>query len=64
MLAMLAEHAKKSAKPFVTVLHSAHEEEYVGSIKPKFIAHGVPVFNSFERAAAALARSRDYYAEH
>ncbi|MCA9846091.1 MAG: CoA-binding protein [Dehalococcoidia bacterium] len=63
MLAMLAEHARKSGKPFITVLHSAHEEEYVGSIKSKFNDHGVPVFNSFERAAAALARSRDYYAD-
>jgi hypothetical protein len=46
----------------VTILHPAHEEEYVGSIKAKFNDVGLPVFASFERAAAALARSRDYHA--
>jgi hypothetical protein len=62
MLQALATHAQRSRKPFVTVLHPAHEEAYVGSIKPKFNELNLPVFASFERAAAALARSRDYYA--
>ena len=62
MLQALATHAQRSTKPFVTVLHAAHEEEYVGSIKSKFNDVGLPVFSSFERAAGALARSRDYHA--
>ena len=62
MLQALATHVQRSRKPFVTVLHPAHEEAYVGSIKPKFNELNLPVFASFERAAAALARSRDYHA--
>lgn len=52
----LQAHAERSEKPLVVVLHPAHEAEYVASIQPKFAERGLAVFQSFERAAAALAR--------
>ncbi|MCK9520589.1 MAG: CoA-binding protein [Dehalococcoidia bacterium] len=58
MLDALRAHMDRSQKPFVAVLHPAHEAEYVASIQPKFNERQVPVFQSFERAAAALARLR------
>ena len=59
-LAALQAHMERSEKPFVAILHPAHEEEFVAQIKPKFYERGIPLFPSFERAAAALARARDY----
>ena len=56
----LRAHMERSQKPFVAILHPAHEEEFVAQIKPKFYEKGIPLFASFERAAAALARARDY----
>jgi acyl-CoA synthetase (NDP forming) len=58
MLDALRAHMDRSAKPFLAVLHPAHEAEYVASIQPKFNDRQIPVFQSFERAAAALARVR------
>lgn len=55
-IAEIVKHKERSEKPFVVILHPAHEAEYVASIGPKFHAAGVPVFQSFERAAAAYAR--------
>jgi hypothetical protein len=52
----IAVHKERSQKPFVVILHPAHEADYVASIGPKFHAAGVPLFQSFERAAAAYAR--------
>jgi acyl-CoA synthetase (NDP forming) len=49
-------HMERSAKPFVAILHPAHEEEYIGSIKGRFNERGIPVLASFDRAAAALGR--------
>jgi acyl-CoA synthetase (NDP forming) len=57
MLDALQNHAKRSAKPFVVVLHPAHEAEYIASIQHKFNERGIPTFASFERAAAALDRA-------
>src|SRR5690606_2972423 len=59
LLDTLQTHMERSEKPFVVVLHPAHEAEYVASIQPKFNGRRIPVFQSFERAAAALARVRD-----
>jgi acyl-CoA synthetase (NDP forming) len=56
----LASHIERSQKPFVAILHPAHEAEYVASIQPKFNEAGVPVFASFERAAAAYRRALDF----
>lgn len=50
------EHMERSQKAFVAILHPAHEEEYVGSIKPRFNERGIPLLPSFDRAAAALSR--------
>jgi len=57
MLDALQIHANRSAKPFVVVMHPAHEAEYVASIQHKFNERGIPTFASFERAAAALDRA-------
>jgi acyl-CoA synthetase (NDP forming) len=60
-LQALQTHMQRSEKPFVAILHPAHEEEFVAQVKPKFYDRGIPLFPSFERAAAALARARDYH---
>lgn len=57
MLDTLAAHASRSHKPFVVVLHPAHEATYIASIQPKFNERRIPTFASFERAASALARA-------
>jgi acyl-CoA synthetase (NDP forming) len=56
MLDTIQAHAARSEKAFVAVLHPAHEAEYVAQIGPKFHERGIPLFASFERAAAALGR--------
>jgi acyl-CoA synthetase (NDP forming) len=56
LLDLIRERNEQTDKPHVTVLHPAHEEEYVASIKPEFFARNIPVFASFERAAGAMAR--------
>jgi acetate---CoA ligase (ADP-forming) len=55
-LDVLKAHMERSEKPFLAILHPAHEAEYVASIAPKFNERGIPLFASFERAAAALGR--------
>jgi acyl-CoA synthetase (NDP forming) len=62
LLDALQAHAAASAKPFVAILHPAHEAEYVASIQPRFNERSIPVFASFERAAAALQRVLAYEA--
>jgi acyl-CoA synthetase (NDP forming) len=56
MLDALKAFSEKTGKPFLVVLHPAHEMEYVGSVQAKFNERQLPVFQSFERAAAALGR--------
>lgn len=56
----IATHQQRSEKPFLVILHPAHEAEYVASISPKFHEKGIPLFQSFERAAAAMARVLAY----
>lgn len=55
-------HNDRSPKPLAVILHPAHEAEYIASIQPKFHERQVPVFQSFERAAAAMQRVLAYYA--
>ncbi|MCC7363873.1 MAG: CoA-binding protein [Dehalococcoidia bacterium] len=59
-LDLMKAHAERSQKPFVAVLHPAHEAEYVAQVQPKFSDRGLAVYQSFERAAAALARVAAY----
>ncbi|HJP41429.1 MAG TPA: CoA-binding protein [Dehalococcoidia bacterium] len=61
MLDLIHQHSQQSAKPFVFVLHPAHEAEYVATIQGKFHERQIPAFQSFERAAAALGRAADFY---
>ena len=56
MLDAIKAFSEKTEKPFLLVLHPAHEMEYVGSVLHKFNERQLPVFLSFERAAAALGR--------
>ncbi len=58
----LKAHSARSPKPLLVVLHPAHEAEYVGSIGPKFHERQIPLFQSFERAAAAMNRVLAYHA--
>ena len=53
----LAGHIERSVKPFLMVMHPAHEEAFVAEIRLKFAERRIPVFASFERAAAAAARA-------
>ena len=55
-LATIKAHMERSAKSFVVILHPAHEAEYVAQIAPKFHDNRIPLYQSFERAAAAVAR--------
>ena len=56
MIDTMKKHMLSCEKTFIAVLHPAHEAEYVGSIQHKFNEKQVPVFSSFDRAAAAMAR--------
>ncbi len=58
----LQAHNERSEKPLGVILHPAHEAEYVGSIGEKFHARKIPLFQSFERAAAAMSRVHAYEA--
>jgi acyl-CoA synthetase (NDP forming) len=56
MIDTLKMHQDRSKKPFQVILHPAHEAEYVAQITPKFNARQIPLFASFDRAAASYAR--------
>ena len=60
MLDVLAEHKKRSQKPFFTVMHPAHEEAFVVEVRQKFAEHQIAVFPNFERAASAAALALPY----
>jgi acyl-CoA synthetase (NDP forming) len=53
-------HQERSKKTLVVILHPAHEAEYVAQVAPKFHERGIPLYQSFERAAAATARVLAY----
>ncbi len=61
LLDKLAEFARKSLKPFVLIMHPAHLEELVAKGKRLARERGLVVFDSFERAAAAMRVSYDYW---
>ena len=44
----LAGHIERSAKPFLMVMHPAHEEAFVAEVRLKFAERRIPVFASFE----------------
>jgi len=56
----LQAHQQRSSKPLLVILHPAHEAEYVAHIAPKFHDRQIPLYQSFERAAAAMARVLAY----
>lgn len=56
----LRAHQQRSEKPLLVILHPAHEAEYVAHIAPKFHERQIPLYQSFERAAAAMAKVLRY----
>ncbi|MEE9518492.1 MAG: CoA-binding protein [Candidatus Adiutricales bacterium] len=60
MLDALRTHMDRSLKPFMVVMHPAHEEIFTAEVKPKFNERKIPTYPSFERAAAAMARVYKY----
>ena len=61
LLDKLAEYNKRIAKPFVVIMHQAHVPAIVAHARELARARGLVVFDSFERAAAALRVSYDYW---
>jgi acyl-CoA synthetase (NDP forming) len=61
LLDKIAEFNNRTAKPFVVILHPANVEVVVARAKQLAREHGLVVFESFERAAAALRVSYDYW---
>ncbi|MGK2966267.1 MAG: CoA-binding protein [Tepidiformaceae bacterium] len=61
MIDTIATHSQRSQKPFLVILHPAHQEEFIASVRPKFTAKGIPTFPSFDRAAQAVARAVNYF---
>jgi len=64
LLDKVAEFNNASVKPFVVILHPAHAEVAVARAKQLAREHGLVVFESFERAAAAIRVSHDYWSAH
>jgi len=62
MLDRLAEFARASAKPFALVMHPAHVETIVVRARALARERGLVVFESFERAAAAMRTAYEYWA--
>ena len=58
----LKEFKERSAKPLLCILHPAHVEADVAAFKPRFVERDLPVFPSFERAAAAFAKAVRHFA--
>jgi acetate---CoA ligase (ADP-forming) subunit alpha len=61
LLDKLAEFNRGSAKPFVVIMHQAHVPAIVARARELARARGLVVFENFERAAAALRVSYDYW---
>ncbi len=61
LLDHIAEFDNATAKPFVVILHPAHVEAIVARAKQLARERGLVVFDSFERSAAALRVSYDYW---
>jgi acyl-CoA synthetase (NDP forming) len=56
MLDVLAAHRERSEKPFLVVMHPAHEEAWLAENRRRLTDRGLAVYPNFERAALALAR--------
>ncbi|MGH8012302.1 MAG: hypothetical protein ACREQ4_07380, partial [Candidatus Binataceae bacterium] len=61
LLDQVAEFNNQTAKPFCVILHPAHVEVIVARARQLARERGLVVFESFERAAAALKVSYDYW---
>ncbi|MGH7988148.1 MAG: acetate--CoA ligase family protein [Candidatus Binataceae bacterium] len=61
LLDQVAEFNNQSAKPFCVILHPAHVEVIVARARQLARERDLVVFESFERAAAALKVSYDYW---
>ncbi|HEX4211459.1 MAG TPA: acetate--CoA ligase family protein, partial [Candidatus Binataceae bacterium] len=61
LLDKIAAFNQASAKPFVVILHPAHVETVVARAKQLARERGLVVFESFERAAAAIRVGHDYW---
>ncbi len=61
LLDKVAAFARRTAKPFVVILHPAHVETIVVRASDLARERGLVVFETFERAAAALSLSASYY---
>jgi acyl-CoA synthetase (NDP forming) len=61
LLDKIAEFNQRTAKPFVAIMHQAHVAQIVGHARELARARGLVVFDNFERAAAALKVSYDYW---
>ena len=61
LLDKIAEFNRRTVKPFVVILHPANVEVIVARAKQLARERGLVVFESFERAAAALRVSYDYW---
>lgn len=61
LLDKLADYNRRIDKPFVTIMHQAHVPAVVAHARDLARSRGLVVFDSFERAAAALKVSYDYW---
>ena len=61
MVAILAAHRERSAKPFIAIAHPGHVEDVMADIRSKLVERGIAVFGSFDAAALALARAIGYW---
>jgi acyl-CoA synthetase (NDP forming) len=61
LLDKIAEFDQRTAKPFVAIMHQAHVAQIVAHARELARARGLVVFDNFERAAAALKVSFDYW---
>jgi acyl-CoA synthetase (NDP forming) len=61
LLDKIAEFNSRISKPFVAIMHQAHVPAIVAHARELARARGLVVFDSFDRAAAALRLSYDYW---
>ena len=61
MVATLAAHKERSAKPFLAIAHPGHVEDVMADIRTRLIERGIATFGSFQAAAKALRRAIDYW---
>jgi len=61
MVATLATHKERSAKPFVAIAHPGHVEDVMADIRSRLVERRIAVFGSFQAAAKALRRAIGYW---